>query len=134
MPLLSVEAMNASLDADYATNDHELALFISDPFLEADPEDVEVSGGGYARATVEPADWSAAANGQKATPTPVQLPSTTGAWLDDATHWGLWDTVEGCWRDAGPLAAPLEVTGAGAGPMVSPVIYYDDAVSATEEG
>lgn len=129
MPLLSTEAMNLSLDADYATNDHELVLFVSDPALEDDPTDVEVSGGGYARVTIEPADWDAAADGRKATTAPLQLPSTTTAWLDAATYFGLWDTTALCWRDYGPLAEPLEVTGAGSGPLVQPEVFYDDAVT-----
>lgn len=132
MPLLSVEAMNESLDNDYAVNDHELVLFFEDPSLAADPLDVElVSTGGYARVTIAASDWAAAANGQKTTTDWVQFPSTTAEWPEAATYFGLWDTVESIWRDFGPFASPLEVTGVGAGPLVSPSVFYDDAVSTT---
>jgi hypothetical protein len=133
MPLLSIEAMNVSLDSDYADNDHELALFSSDPSLEDDPGGAELEAlGGYGRVTIEPADWAAADAGAKELLAPAQLPSTTAEWPDAALYFGLWDTVLDCWRDFGPLAAPLEVTGAGAGPLISPVVFYDDAVSTTE--
>lgn len=138
MPLLSPEAMNASLDGDYGTTagphaaaSHALALFYDDPSLADAPEDVELSGGGYARVTVNPSAWAAAAAGAKSTTAPVAFPSTTDEWDNAATYFGL-KGADGFWWDFGPLTAPLEVTGAGPGPLVTPTVFYDDAVSTTE--
>lgn len=138
MPLLSPEAMNASLDGDYGTtrgphaaDSHDMALFFDDPSLADDPEDVECAGGGYARVTVDPADWAVAAAGAKSTTDPVQFPTTTDEWDNAALYFGL-KGDDGFWWDFGPLAAPLEVTGVGDGPFVTPTVFYDDAVSTTE--
>lgn len=138
MPLLSPETMNASLDGDYgstrgphAADSHELVLFYDDPSLAAAPEDVEISGGGYARVTILPADWAAASAGFKSPTAPVQLPTVTAEWPDAALYFGLYGD-DGLWWDFGPLTAPLEVTGVGPGPLVTPTVFYDDAVSTTE--
>lgn len=128
MPIRDVAAMNASLDNDYGTTrgpnaaaSHDLALFVGDPLTDG----VEVTGGGYARATIAAADWAPAADGMKETTAPVALPNTTAEWPDAATHWALFaGTV--MW-DCGPLTEPLEVTGASAGPLVAVAVFYDDS-------
>lgn len=133
MPIRDVAAMNASLDNDYGTTrgpnaaaSHDLALFVGDPLLGG----VEVTGGGYARVAVAAAAWAAAVDGMKETTNPVAFPATTAAWANAATHWALYaGTV--MW-DCGPLVEPLEVTGAGSGPLVQVAVFYDD--SATSEG
>jgi hypothetical protein len=72
VPLLSIEAMNASLDGDYGTTRGPTPLTATSwrsstttPRSPTFPTDVELSGGGYARVTVNPADWAAAAAGAK---------------------------------------------------------------------
>lgn len=139
MPLLSTAAMNRSLNDDYGTTkaagapaSHDLALFYDDPSLADAPEDVELSGGGYGRVTiVNGSAWAAAVNGLKTTVSPVALPSTTDEWDNAALYFGLKGS-DGNWWDFGPLTAPLEVTGPGPGPLVTPTVFYDDAVSTSE--
>jgi hypothetical protein len=137
MPIRDVAAMNASLDNDYGTTrgpnaaaSHELALFNGDPMIDvADGGGTELTAldnPGYARVTVSPADWLPAANGRKDLTSPKQLPATTGEWLESPTHWAL--IAAGVMWDCAPLNEPLEVTGPGAGPLVSVTVFYDDAV------
>lgn len=133
MPIRDVEAMNASLDNDYGTtrgpnaaDSHELALFYGDPMTDG----VEISGGGYARVTVNPADWLPANDGFKSTE-PIQFPATSGAWPDSPTHFALYDGSV-MWDNA-PLVEPLDVTAASAtGPTVVVTVFYDDNVLAPE--
>ena len=134
MPIRDTAAMNASLDNDYGSThgpnapaSHDLALFDGDPMLDGVELD-STSAPGYARVSIAAADWAAAADGQKALVAPVQLPDPTDAWLE-ATHWALLDGST-MW-DCGPLTEPLEVTGASSdGPLVSPVVFYDDGADA----
>lgn len=142
MPIRDRAAMSRSLDNDYGTtrgpnaaDSHFLALFDGDPMVPLeDGGGEEVVGNGYARVTVLPADWSPATDGYKPLTTPKQFPNTTGEWPTGASHWALFDGADGTtmW-DCGPLTEVLEVTGAGAGPMVSIAVFYDDAVSNDEE-
>jgi hypothetical protein len=141
MPIRDTAAMNASLDNDYgathgpnAPASHDLALFDGDPMVIDDetglPVGVELTGvdsPGYARVTIAAADWEPAADGAKALTAPVQMPDATDAWTE-ATHWGLFDGST-LW-DCGPLTEALEVTEAGTGPLVSPVVFYDESVEA----
>lgn len=133
MPLYSVEAMNASLDGDYGTtrgphaaDAHEYALYDADP-ADGGEEVTEADCPGYERLTVNPADWEAAVDGEKSTVL-LQMADVTGAW-DIAPQWFiLFDAADGttAW-DGGALEAPLNVTGAGAGPQVVATVYYDDS-------
>ena len=127
MPIRDIAAMNASLDNDYgathgpnAPASHELALFDGDPMTDG----VELTG--YGRATVaNDATWAAAADGQKQTVAPVQMPDVAGE-QDEATYWGLFDGTT-MW-DCAPLTESVQVTEAGPGPLVSPVIFYSDSL------
>lgn len=128
MPIRDVEAMDASLDNDFGTTrgphaaaTHEMALFYGDPITDG----VEITGGGYARATVLAADWADSLDGFKTTIAPVAFPATTTAWPLSPTHFALIAPGAVMW-DCAPLNAPLDVTGAGAGPQVQPYIFYDD--------
>ncbi len=126
---MDIAAMNAMLDAAYGTTraahcpgDHDLALFYGDPRdggTELDPT------GGYARVTVDDSDWNAAASGEKSTGW-VSFPAPTDAWSDEATHWALFDGVT-LW-DSGPLDSPLEVTGAGPGPLVRVTVRFATSI------
>lgn len=127
MSLRSIEATNRSLDNDYGTTaaddtptTHDLALFNGDPMLDG----VEVTAGGYARRTIAQADWAAAAGGAKQPSTSIQFPDATEAW-GQITHYALHGS-DGNWWDCGPLTTSIQVSGAGAGPLVLPVVYYDD--------
>lgn len=125
MPLASVTAQNASLDNDYgvtrgpnAPDSHELALFLGHPLLGG----VELSGNGYARATVLPGDWVAAADGAKSAT--VTFADPTGEW-QAVDYYALYDAADGTtlWEVVS-LAEPLEVTGAGTGPTVTFTVFY----------
>lgn len=137
MPLLSVDARNASLDGDYGTtrgphaaDSHELALVTVDPSIVADPLANEVTGGGYERPLVAPTDWTAAVGGAKATTLPVQFADATDTWSGEAKWWVLVDADDHttCW-DSGALNVPLNVV-AGPGPAVQITVFYvDDLVA-----
>lgn len=142
MPIRDTAAMNRSLDNDYGTtrgpnaaDSHLLALWDGDPMLDvSEGGGVEVVGGGYARVTVLPADWLPAVDGRKALAAPKQFPTVTAEWPEGAEYWALIDGGDGVtmW-DCGPLTEALEVTGPGPGPLVTVAVYYDDAVTETEE-
>ena len=125
MPLASVPAQNASLDNDYGTtrgpnapDAHELALFNGDPLNGG----TELTGSGYARADVLPADWIAADDGAKSAT--VTFDDPTAEWLT-ATHWLLIDAADSTtfWESAG-FDEALEVTAAGDGPQVTVTVFY----------
>lgn len=111
-----------SLDLFYDTapNPFEVALFTGDP----DEDGVELSGNGYGRGGVDSGDWTPADGGIK-TSNPIVFPDPTGEW-DTATHVGLYDPVVGAWADVVPLVEPLDVTGAGDGPVVAISVFYDN--------
>lgn len=141
MPIRDMAAMNASLDNDYglthgpnAPDSHDLALFDGDPMLFDDdgvtPLHAELdatTAPGYGRVTIpNDAAWAAAADGAKALAAgTVQLPAPIDAWVE-ASHWAL--IADGVMWDCGPLTEVLEVTEAGDGPLVAPVVFYDDSV------
>lgn len=125
--------MNALLDAGYGTTraagcpaSHEYALFYGDPVNGG----VEITGGGYARITVAAADWNAAADGAKSTDY-MQMAATTDEWSSEATHWGLINSGD-LW-DSGPLAEPLVVTAAGAGPLVMATVRFATSIIPEED-
>lgn len=136
MPIRDVTAMDASLDNDYGSTagphapaSHEVALFFGDPMLDvADGGGVELEAAdcpGYARVTVVQSDWPAADAGSKSLS--VTFPATSGEWNVAATHWGLYGS-DGAWWDCGEMVEPLEVTGAGSGPLVVVTVQYDDSL------
>lgn len=144
MPIRDIAAMNRSLDNDYGTTagpnaaaSHLLALFVGDPMLPAleggGVEADSVNHPGYGRVAILPADWLPAENGRKALAEPAQLPATTGEWDPEPDYWALFDVDGVTMWDCGPLTDPLEVTGAGDGPLVAVAVYYDDAVTEPED-
>jgi len=137
MPIRDQAARLASLLNDYgpdaaadAPTYHDAALFAGDPML--DPLDgggVEVTGGGYARVRVDPADW--VDDGVETLTATLTFPDSTGEW-DEATHWALYGS-DGNWWDCGELADSVQVTGAGGGPIVQISLFYGDALTTDEE-
>lgn len=132
MPIRDEAAMNASLDNDYGTTagpnaaaEHLMALYTGDPRLAAP----EVTGDGYTRTVVQPADWDPAVGGRKTTVVTMLPPS--GDW-DSATWWGLLDAADPdvMW-DCAPLADPLDVTGASTdGPIITITVFYNNSLEA----
>lgn len=132
MPIRDAIARRKSLRNDYGTDaaadapaSHDLALFAGDPMLDG----VEVTGGGYARAEVLPADWED--DDTEAIFAIVQFPDATAAW-DIATHWALYG-ADGNWWDCGEFASPMNVAGAGPGPEARVPIFYADAITEPDE-
>lgn len=132
MPIRDTAAMNRSLDNDYGTTrgpnapaSHSLALFVGDPMTDG----VEVSGNGYARVVILPADWAPAADGMKSLINPAEFPAPTAEWPDSPTYWALIGS-DGFWWDCAPLTEPLDITSASPeGPLVDVTIFFDDAVT-----
>lgn len=125
--------MNALLDAGYGTtraagcpSSHDLCLFYGDPRDGGTELD---SDGGYAPVTVAAVDWNAAVDGEKSTDW-LQLPTTTGEYSSEATHWGLRNG--GVLWDSGPLTEPLNVTGAGDGPLIRATVRFADSINPEE--
>lgn len=130
MPIRDAAARRKSLRNDYGTDaaadaptSHEAALFNGDPMLDG----VEVTGPGYARGTILPADW--ADDGTEGLRAQVELPTPTGDW-DEATHWALYGS-DALWWDCGELEEPLIVS-AGDPPVVVVPLFYDDALTDEE--
>jgi hypothetical protein len=128
VPILDDAAANASLAGDFgaargpnAADSHSLELWDGDPTLEGS---AELSGNGYAAATILPADWSTPA-GRTVTAS-VVFAAPTAAWAT-ATHCVLRDPVSRLAWDYGQLAEPAEVTeAASAGPTVTVAVFYDN--------
>lgn len=129
--------MNSHLEASYGPNraaarpsSHEYALFFGDPR----DGGTEITGGGYARVTVDgDTDWLAASGGAMSTDW-LQMPATTDEWSSTATHWALIYNDSGdVLDDSGPLADPLNVTGAGAGPQVRATVRFSDSIVPEED-
>lgn len=125
MPIRDQSAQERSLDNDYgatrgpnAPDSFEVAFF-------SDDGDTEIAGGGYVRATLDNDDWLPAADGVKAS-LPIAFADSTDEWADTVTHAGLYDPVAAQWWDVVPLDEPLDVTGAGDGPIVILSIFYDN--------
>jgi hypothetical protein len=125
VPLGDVTEKNAVLDSMFGVSassamaaSHEVALFAGVP-----PDGgVEITGPGYARVTIpNDATWPAAADAMKTVI--ATFPAPTGAW-DEATCWVLFNgTAITAWEQ---FTAPLDISGAGAGPAVSVTVYIPD--------
>lgn len=132
MPIRDAAARRKSLRNDYGTDaaadapaSHEVALFSGDPMVDG----VEITGSGYARASILPADWTDdETEGISAT---VTFAAPTGEW-DEATHWALYG-ADLLWWDCGEFETPLLVTGAGDGPIVQVPLFYADSITELEE-
>lgn len=133
---MDVAAMNSHLEASYGPNraaarpsSHEFALFYGDPMFGG----VEITGGGYARVTFAAADWNPAADGAMSTDW-KSLPSTTGEYDSEATHWALiYDDGGDVIDDSGPLVDALNVTAAGSGPLVRATVRFADSIIPEED-
>lgn len=108
------------LAADY----HDLALY--------DDTGTEVTGGGYARARIEPGDWPTEAAADGTLTVVVTFPEPTDAWSTAASRGVLigddgqeWDTIQ--------IVPALSVTGAGSTtPQVKVTVGYASTIT-TEE-
>ena len=126
MPIRDVAVANDFLDLMLESDSWEYALFDEDAMLDGVELD-STTAPGYDRVMIAPADWAPAADWSKGVTVPAQLPDPTAEWVE-ATHWGLFRVSDGALGPTGALTEPLAVTSAGDGPLVSPVVFFDDAV------
>lgn len=131
MTLLSVAAQNASLDFSYgaskaasAPGSHTLHLFVGDP---AAGGTELASGGGWSPPTLpnNGSTWLAASGGLKSS-APIALPTSTGAWSGEATHWLL--RSGGTDWDSGALGEEIDIQQAGVTKTVTLTVYYGSGI------
>jgi len=124
MPMGDIEAANAVLATRYGPNrgvlmpdSHTLELWDGHPFQGG----VQLSGSGYAAATVLPADWSTPAD--RKTTALVTFAAPTGAWVS-VRYW-LLRGDDGYVYDYGTPTSQVDVTAASAtGPQVAVTVFY----------
>lgn len=126
---MSVDGMNAVVDAYLASvPTFEIGLFEGDAYSGG----IEVTGGGYARPTIDAADWGAASGGAAANDVQIDFAAATDEWDRSATHWAPFvsgDTDP--WPGGGELTDELMVTVAGPGPVIPVgglVVFYESSV------
>lgn len=134
MPIRDAAARRKSVRNDYGTDrasdapaSHQVALFNGDPMTGG----VEVTGPGYARTTVLPADWVNDPDDPEKVYATATFPAPTGEWAE-ATHWALLGS-DALWWDCAPFDEPLVITGAGVAPVVRLELFYADAITELEE-
>jgi len=129
MPLGDVTYQDAALDAvvgSWPASGAHYHLFVSDPALEPTPLDVELtSGGGYVAATFAPADFAAASGNAVATTAPVSFGTSTAAYDDTATFWGIVDST-GLLVFSNDLDDPIAVENSGTVVTFTPAISFGD--------
>lgn len=126
MPILDDAAANASLANDFgptrganAPDSHEVELWDGDPTIDGS---AELSGNGYAPATVLPAAWSTPAG--RAISALATFGTPSGPW-DESTHYVLRGDDGNLW-DFGAWAESLQVTEAGDPPTAAVEVFYRD--------
>jgi hypothetical protein len=129
MPLGDVSYVNAALDAlvaSWPSSGAHYHLFVSDPAPETTALTVELtSGGGYAAVTFSPSDWASASGGSITTTAPVSWGTSTAAYDDIATYWGIVDG-SGLLVFSDSLDTPVEVDGASVAVARTPTISFAD--------
>lgn len=130
MPIISVEAQNASLANDYgpthgaqSPDNLELGIWDDDPrFGGAElPAD-----GGYARVPISHSDFSTPADGK--TTILVQLADSTDEWPTPGKWWVIIDADTGDLWDGDALNTPVVVAGAGSFDPMPVTVYHPDAL------
>jgi hypothetical protein len=129
MPLGDVSYQDAALDAvvdSWPASGANYHLYASDPALEVDPTDVELtSDGGYAPVAFDSADWDAATSGLKSTTAAVDFGTSTAAWSDVATFWAVIDTG-GLIVFSDFIDEPIEVDDTGTDASFTPSLSFAD--------
>jgi len=127
MPLGDVTYQNDSLDdlvGGWPATGAKYHLYTSDPALEDDPTDVELtSTGGYAAVDFDPSDWAAADDGTKSTTSPVSFGTATAEWSDVATYWAIVDS-DGLIVFSDALTSPIGALGADFAPAFTPSLSF----------
>jgi hypothetical protein len=131
MPLGDVTYVNAALDAIVDSWPATLAtyrLYASDPTLATLPGDVELtSDGGYAPVGFDPADWAAAVDGAKSPTAAVSFGTSSAAYSDVGTYWGIVDDAGLLvFSDDLPDAEVVEVDDAGTTVAFTPTLSFAD--------
>lgn len=102
-------------------------LYSSDPQLADAPSDVELtSDGGYAAVAFAPSDWDASTGGSMSTASAVSFGTSTDAYSDVATYWGITgaDADDLVYSDF--LDDPIEVDESGTAVSFTPSISITD--------
>ena len=130
MPYGDVAEAAKALDAQFGAShgsamaaSHTLHLYTDSPYNGG----VEITGGGYAAATVaNDAGWPAADVTTATKVRTVTMPAPTGAW-DVALCWVLMNgTAITAWEF---LDGPLEIDAAGTAPTVDVILYVPNAAN-----
>lgn len=128
MPLGDVTYVNAALDAlvgSWPATGALYRLYESDPALETVPASVELSGSGYTPPAFASAGWAAAADGGKATTSPVSFGTSTAAYTQTATYWAVVDSG-GLLVFSDALTEPIDVPAAGTVVAFTPSLTFAD--------
>lgn len=130
MPLGDVTYVDAALDAvvgSWPASGANYHLFVSDPALETVALDVELtSGGGYVAQAFAPADFDPAADSSVSTAAPVDFGTSTDAYDDTATYWGIVDGT-GLLVFSNDLDDPIAVIEAGTAVSFTPTLTFADS-------
>lgn len=118
MPFATTAAQNAALDAVVATFPDGGTYRLYDASL------VELtSDGGYAPADHSTADWAAATGGQVTTTLPVSFGTSTDAYSDAASYWGIADSL-GVLVYYDLLDEQIAVGASGTAVSFQPTLFY----------
>lgn len=128
MPIRDVAAQTKALRFCFGVDRSALAPDAFEVKLFADADGtVELDAAdcpGYVPADVLSDDITDFADGQVTIP--AQFADAAGAWTTSVQSAGLWDPVAEEMYDVVELAEPLDVTGAGDGPLVVLTVFYDN--------
>lgn len=106
-------------------------LYASDPALATNPSDVELtSDGGYAAVAYASTDWAAAASSAKPVASAVSFGTSTDAYSDTATFYGITNGTDAddlIWSD--DLDDPIAVGEAGTDVAITPTLSFADGAS-----
>lgn len=119
--------VDAALDAvvdSWPSSGATYRLYASDPTLATTPSDVELAAtGGYAPAAFSPSNWAPSADDSKATTAPVSFGTSTGAYSDLATYWGVVDSG-GSLVYSDELTQSINVSAAGIAVAFTPALAF----------
>ena len=104
-------------------------LYSSDPSVEDTPSDVELgTDGGYAAVDYASSDWVDADTdtGTKATASNVSFGTSTGAYSDTATYWGITSTDADTLVYSDALTQPIPISASGQTAAFKPTLYLQD--------
>lgn len=122
MPLATTAAQNAALNAVVGTFPDDGTYRLYDGDL------VELtSDGGYAPAAHSLTDWAASSDGAVSTTVPVSFGTSTDAYSDAASYWGIADAA-GALVYYDLLPEQIAVGASGTAVSFQPALYFRDDI------